>query len=184
MEPAMRLHAGTARFPLGTYLHAATGDTMGWMLMGGPHSLGADRATMCASGRALPSWGYCAASRHFAFDLPQHPLPIPIAPRTAPGRLLHVRSRPPPPSPQVHIANRLVEVGCRHCFAVPGDFNLLLLDQLLKNPDLNMVWCCNELNAGRSVRGALLAGRLLCTRGKAAAGGLRSILARHRQAER
>lgn len=25
----------------------------------------------------------------------------------------------------VHIANRLVEVGCHHAFAVPGDFNLL-----------------------------------------------------------
>jgi hypothetical protein len=29
-----------------------------------------------------------------------------------------------------------------------ADFNLLLLDQLLAHKDLNLVWCCNELNAG------------------------------------
>lgn len=34
-----------------------------------------------------------------------------------------------------------------------GDFNLLLLDQLLKQPELNMVWCCNELNAGYAADG-------------------------------
>jgi hypothetical protein len=39
----------------------------------------------------------------------------------------------------VHISNRLVEVGCTDAFAVAGDFNLLLLDQLLKNDKLNMV---------------------------------------------
>lgn len=53
----------------------------------------------------------------------------------------------------VHIANRLVEVGCNHCFAVPGDFNLLLLDQLLKHERLECVWCCNELNAGYAADG-------------------------------
>jgi pyruvate decarboxylase len=31
-----------------------------------------------------------------------------------------------------HIASRLVEVGCTDFFTVPGDFNLLLLDQLLE----------------------------------------------------
>ncbi|GLC35760.1 hypothetical protein PLESTB_000491400 [Pleodorina starrii] len=53
----------------------------------------------------------------------------------------------------MHIANRLVEIGCTTCFAVPGDFNLLLLDQLLKQPQLDMVWCCNELNAGYAADG-------------------------------
>ncbi|KAG2442996.1 hypothetical protein HYH02_009412 [Chlamydomonas schloesseri] len=53
----------------------------------------------------------------------------------------------------LHIANRLVEVGCTTCFAVPGDFNLLLLDQLLKQPELSLVWCCNELNAGYAADG-------------------------------
>jgi len=53
----------------------------------------------------------------------------------------------------MHIANRLVEVGCNTAFAVPGDFNLLLLDQLLKHKELDMVWCCNELNAGYAADG-------------------------------
>ena len=47
-----------------------------------------------------------------------------------------------------HLACRLVEVGVTHCFGVPGDFNLLLLDQLVAHPHLECVWCCNELNAG------------------------------------
>ncbi|MEW5303175.1 MAG: hypothetical protein WDW38_001501 [Sanguina aurantia] len=52
-----------------------------------------------------------------------------------------------------HLANRLVQNGCGHAFGVPGDFNLLLLDQLEKVPELNMVWCCNELNAGYAADG-------------------------------
>ena len=40
-----------------------------------------------------------------------------------------------------------------HYFAVPGDYNLVLLDELLKNPDLSMVSCCNELNAGYAADG-------------------------------
>ncbi|KAF5833071.1 putative pyruvate decarboxylase [Dunaliella salina] len=46
-----------------------------------------------------------------------------------------------------------VELGCTTAFGVPGDFNLLLLDQLLKHPQLQMVWCCNELNAGYAADG-------------------------------
>ncbi|MEW5309626.1 MAG: hypothetical protein WDW38_001503 [Sanguina aurantia] len=53
----------------------------------------------------------------------------------------------------MHLAHRLVQIGCTHAFGVPGDFNLLLLDQLLKVPELNMVWCCNELNAGYAADG-------------------------------
>jgi len=52
-----------------------------------------------------------------------------------------------------HIADRLIEIGCHTAFAVPGDFNLLLLDQLLTKPELDMVWCCNELNAGYAADG-------------------------------
>ncbi|KAL6765735.1 thiamine diphosphate-binding protein [Haematococcus lacustris] len=57
------------------------------------------------------------------------------------------------PNLGVHLANRLVELGCTTAFAVPGDYNLLLLDQLLKHPALEMVWCCNELNAGYAADG-------------------------------
>ena len=52
-----------------------------------------------------------------------------------------------------YLATRLEQVGIRHYFAVPGDFNLLLLDQLLKNPRLQFVGCCNELNAGYAAEG-------------------------------
>ena len=52
-----------------------------------------------------------------------------------------------------YLAGRLQEVGIGHYFAVPGDYNLVLLDELLKNPDLEMISCCNELNAGYAADG-------------------------------
>ncbi|GJM15819.1 MAG: pyruvate decarboxylase [Thermodesulfobacteriota bacterium] len=52
-----------------------------------------------------------------------------------------------------YIANRLHEIGVCHYFAVPGDYNLILLDELLKNKNLEMIGCCNELNAGYAADG-------------------------------
>jgi len=52
-----------------------------------------------------------------------------------------------------YLATRLEEVGVRQYFAVPGDYNLILLDELLKNTDLEMIGCCNELNAGYAADG-------------------------------
>jgi TPP-dependent 2-oxoacid decarboxylase len=52
-----------------------------------------------------------------------------------------------------YLARRLEQAGVRHYFTVPGDFNLILLDQLLKNPALQMIGCCNELNAGYAAEG-------------------------------
>ncbi|KAH9563877.1 hypothetical protein CY35_05G147200 [Sphagnum magellanicum] len=52
-----------------------------------------------------------------------------------------------------YIARRLVEIGVNDIFGVPGDFNLLLLDQLLADPDLELRGCCNELNAGYAADG-------------------------------
>ncbi|EAW08995.1 pyruvate decarboxylase [Aspergillus clavatus NRRL 1] len=52
-----------------------------------------------------------------------------------------------------HLAYRLEELGALHYFTVPGDFNLILIDQLLKNQSLTMVGCCNELNAGYAADG-------------------------------
>ena len=49
-----------------------------------------------------------------------------------------------------HLASRLVELGVQDFFAVPGDYNLVLLDQLLKEPKLNMINTCNELSTSRS----------------------------------
>jgi len=52
-----------------------------------------------------------------------------------------------------YLAKRLVQAGLKDFFSVPGDFNLVLLDELLKQPDLRMVGCCNELNAGYAADG-------------------------------
>ncbi|WP_444889216.1 thiamine pyrophosphate-binding protein [Microbulbifer sp. DLAB2-AA] len=52
-----------------------------------------------------------------------------------------------------YLAQRLKDVGIRHYFALPGDYNLVLLDQLLLEPDLKMISCCNELNAGYAADG-------------------------------
>ncbi|KKK15284.1 hypothetical protein AOCH_004258 [Aspergillus ochraceoroseus] len=51
------------------------------------------------------------------------------------------------------LAYRLEELGVNDYFVVPGDYNLSLLDQILKNPNLKMVGCCNELNAGYAADG-------------------------------
>ncbi|KAG1367678.1 pyruvate decarboxylase 1 [Cocos nucifera] len=52
-----------------------------------------------------------------------------------------------------HLARRLVQIGVRDVFSVPGDFNLTLLDHLIAEPELNLVGCCNELNAGYAADG-------------------------------
>lgn len=52
-----------------------------------------------------------------------------------------------------HIARRLLEIGVKDVFTVPGDFNLVLLDHLLAESPLRLVGCCNELNAGYAADG-------------------------------
>ncbi|HLO68739.1 MAG TPA: thiamine pyrophosphate-binding protein [Holophaga sp.] len=52
-----------------------------------------------------------------------------------------------------YLAQRLLEAGIQDFFAVPGDFNLALLDELIAHPGLRMVTCCNELNAGYAADG-------------------------------
>ncbi len=52
-----------------------------------------------------------------------------------------------------YVATRLAQVGINHYFAIPGDYNLALLDRMLENPDLGMISCCNELNAGYAADG-------------------------------
>jgi hypothetical protein len=46
-----------------------------------------------------------------------------------------------------YLATRLEQIGIKHYFMVPGDYNLVLLDQLLANKNMEQVGCCNELNA-------------------------------------
>ncbi|WP_170325618.1 thiamine pyrophosphate-binding protein [Ruegeria arenilitoris] len=52
-----------------------------------------------------------------------------------------------------YLAKRLQEAGIADYFVVPGDYNLVLLDELLGNRDLRMISCCNELNAGYAADG-------------------------------
>jgi pyruvate decarboxylase len=52
-----------------------------------------------------------------------------------------------------YLATRLQQIGLKHHFAVAGDFNLVLLDQLLAVKELEQVYCCNELNCGYSAEG-------------------------------
>lgn len=53
----------------------------------------------------------------------------------------------------MYLAERLVQIGLKHHFAVAGDYNLVLLDQLLLNKDMKQIYCCNELNCGFSAEG-------------------------------
>ena len=46
-----------------------------------------------------------------------------------------------------YLAIRLQQIGIKHCFMVPGDYNLTLLDELLWNKEMEQIGCCNELNA-------------------------------------
>ncbi len=52
-----------------------------------------------------------------------------------------------------YLATRLQELGIKEYFAIPGDYNLILLDELLKFPEMKQLYCCNELNAGYAADG-------------------------------
>ena len=52
-----------------------------------------------------------------------------------------------------YLANRLAQIGLKHHFVVPGDYNLLLLDQLLSNQEMQQIGCANELNASFAAEG-------------------------------
>jgi len=52
-----------------------------------------------------------------------------------------------------YLAGRMYEVGIRDYFVVPGDYNLTLLDEILKHDGMKMISCCNELNAGYAADG-------------------------------
>src|ERR1700756_2648935 len=52
-----------------------------------------------------------------------------------------------------YLATRFEQIGLRHYFMVPGDYNLILLDQLLWNKNIQQIGCCNELNAAYAAEG-------------------------------
>ena len=52
-----------------------------------------------------------------------------------------------------YLATRLEQIGLKHHFAVAGDYNLVLLDQLLLNKKIEQIYCCNELNCSFAAEG-------------------------------
>ncbi|KAJ4805314.1 Pyruvate decarboxylase [Rhynchospora pubera] len=77
---------------------------------------------------------------------------LPKFPRLRLGKALYGQYKPTGTLGR-HVASRLVEIGVRDIFGVPGDFNLTLLDHLIAEPGLNFIGCCNELNAGYAADG-------------------------------
>src|ERR1700754_2201074 len=52
-----------------------------------------------------------------------------------------------------YLLAQLSEMGVRHMFGVPGDFNLWFLEQTVRNSSINFVGCCNESNAAYAADG-------------------------------
>ena len=53
-----------------------------------------------------------------------------------------------------YLAERLTQIGLKHHFAVAGDYNLILLDQLIDYCGKeSQIYSCNELNCGFSAEG-------------------------------
>lgn len=52
-----------------------------------------------------------------------------------------------------YLVNRLAEIGVRHLFGVPGDFNLVFLDTVVAHPEVAWVGNANELNAAYAADG-------------------------------
>ncbi|MDZ3952460.1 alpha-keto acid decarboxylase family protein [Bacillus thuringiensis] len=53
----------------------------------------------------------------------------------------------------MYLLDRLHELGIRHIFGVPGDYNLLFLDAIVAHPHLEWIGNCNELNAAYAADG-------------------------------
>lgn len=52
-----------------------------------------------------------------------------------------------------YLAERLAQIGVKHHFVVPGDYNLVLLDKLQNHPGLTEIGCSNELNCSMAAEG-------------------------------
>lgn len=67
-----------------------------------------------------------------------------------------------------YLLSRLQEMGIKHLFGVPGDYNLQFLDCVIDHPEISWVGCANELNAAYAADGYARcngAGALLTTFG-------------------
>jgi TPP-dependent 2-oxoacid decarboxylase len=60
-----------------------------------------------------------------------------------------------------YLATRLVQLGVRHLFGLPGDYNLTLLDELLAVEGIDWSGSTNELNAAYTADGYARVGRRL-----------------------
>lgn len=74
-----------------------------------------------------------------------------------------------------YLASRLSDLKLKHYFALPGDYNLVLLDELLTNDKLQAIYCCNELNAGYAADGYARANGLAALFVTHTVGGLSAI---------
>ena len=52
-----------------------------------------------------------------------------------------------------YLLDRLSQIGIRHFFGVPGDYNLQFLDHVIDHPKITWVGCANELNAAYAADG-------------------------------
>lgn len=52
-----------------------------------------------------------------------------------------------------YLLDRLAQIGIRHFFGVPGDYNLQFLDHVIDHPQIAWVGCANELNAAYAADG-------------------------------
>jgi indolepyruvate decarboxylase len=52
-----------------------------------------------------------------------------------------------------YLATRLIQLGIKHLFAVPGDYTSDLLEIIDQQPGIDRIGCCNELNAGYAADG-------------------------------
>jgi indolepyruvate decarboxylase len=52
-----------------------------------------------------------------------------------------------------YLLDRLAQIGIRHFFGVPGDYNLQFLDHVISHPQITWVGCANELNAAYAADG-------------------------------
>ncbi|MFH8132982.1 thiamine pyrophosphate-binding protein [Pantoea osteomyelitidis] len=52
-----------------------------------------------------------------------------------------------------YLLARLDEIGVKHLFGVPGDYNLHFLDNVISHPAIQWVGCANELNAAYAADG-------------------------------
>ncbi|MBS1063838.1 alpha-keto acid decarboxylase family protein [Gluconobacter wancherniae] len=52
-----------------------------------------------------------------------------------------------------YLAERLTQIGLKHHFAVAGDYNLILLDQLIEHGGTKQIYDCNELNCSFAAEG-------------------------------